>query len=154
MAFTTSSPPCQSDNEGNEKILGYSYENTLRPGDPHGAAVEFNIYVAPSASGKGYGSKLLTALVEALKAIPVSEKRSHGVKVFVCATVSEKRNAANFYLRVDFERRGTLKKVGWKMGRWIDNEMFPLSLGQNDGESQESRGSRYWWVSGLFAWKV
>ena len=34
------------------------------------------------------------------------------------------------------------------MGKWIDDEIFQLSLGQNDGETQESRGSRNWWVFG------
>jgi phosphinothricin acetyltransferase len=54
-----------SDNEGNKKILGYTYANTLRPGDAYGAAVELTIYVAPYAIGKGYRLKLLTTLVEA-----------------------------------------------------------------------------------------
>ena len=98
------------------KFLGIV--NTLRPGDAYGAAVELTIYFAPYAIGKGYGSKLLTALVEALKTIPVSEKRPYGIKeVFVYTTVSEKRNAANFYLRAGFERRGMLKRGGVEDGK-------------------------------------
>lgn len=143
------------DNEGNEKVLGYTYVNTLRPGDAYGAAVELTMYFVSYAIGEGYGSKLLTALVEALKAKPVSEKRPYGIEeVFVYTTVSEKGNVANFYLRAGFERRVTLKRVGWKTGRWIDNEIFQLSLGQNDGETQESRGSRNWWVFEPFAWEL
>ena len=148
----------KDESNGIEKVLGFSYATQLRPRPAYGHVVELSIYFAPNTTGKGYGSKLLAAIIEALKAVPVSEKRPNGItEVFVYTMVGEKvNNAVNFYLRAGFERNGTLRRLSWKFGRYIDDGQFQLSLGEKDKEeqTQASRGSRSWWVFGPFAWEL
>lgn len=43
-------------------------------------------------------------------------------------------DAGRFYERMGFKPVGIFKRLGWKLGRWVDVKYFQLSLGEGEGE--------------------
>ena len=81
------------------------------------------------------GRRLLRPLIEVLRGVEPSERRVHGVReVLAYRSANEGRDAGRFYEREGFEEVRRLRRIGWKMGRWIDTRIFQMSLGEREGE--------------------
>lgn len=94
------------------RVLGYSYANVwnVRPAYRH--TVESSIYLDPTSTGRGIGSRLYESLFELLR-----EKSLHIVIGGIALP-----NAASVALheRFGFEQVAHFKEVGFKFDRWID----------------------------------
>jgi hypothetical protein len=84
--------------------------------------VEDSIYIAPEAQGKGIGTMLLQALIDASTA--------KGFRQMI-AVIGDSAQAASIALHAaaGFRMVGTFEAVGFKFDRWLDSVLMQLPLG-------------------------
>jgi L-amino acid N-acyltransferase YncA len=106
-------------------VVGYSYAGTYRPRPAYRDTVENSIYVHPECLGRGIGKLLLPALVAECEALGLRQ---------MIAVVGDSANLASIRLheRCGFQPTGTLRSVGYKLGRWLDSVLLQRSLGAGD----------------------
>ncbi len=109
--------------EENCQILGYAYAAPFRERKGWCWAVEDSIYLHHGYSGKGYGKKLLDALI---KACSLKDIR------MMVATISAKGNTASIKLhqKAGFRMVGTLLDAGYKMDAWQDVVFMQKPIGE------------------------
>jgi len=106
-------------------VHGFAYASSFRPRSAYRHTVEDSIYVDPETTGKGIGSKLLSALIERCTKI--------GYRQMV-AVIGGAQNVAsiNLHKRQGFEEVGHLKSTGFKFGAWVDTVFMQRTLGPGD----------------------
>ncbi len=99
--------------EADGALLGYACAARFRDREAYARTCESSVYVAPSAQGRGIGSRLMDALISAA--------RASGFRQMV-AVVGDSANAASLALhrRLGFREVGCLRAVGEKFGRRLD----------------------------------
>ncbi len=107
------------------KILGYAYAGPFRERKAWKWAVEDSIYLHPDCSRKGYGKKLLAALIE--------ECEKKDIRIMVAA-ISSKGNLASLKLhqKMGFRIIGTMLDIGYKMDSWQDIVLMQKRIGKGD----------------------
>ena len=105
----------------NDTLLGFAYAAPFRPRTGWRFSFEDSIYMAPGELGRGYGTKLLMALV--------AKCREFGVRNLI-AVVGDSQNLPSIRVheRCGFAQIGTLRDVGFKKGRWLDVVFLQASL--------------------------
>ncbi|RVT92090.1 N-acetyltransferase family protein [Rhodovarius crocodyli] len=103
------------------EVVGYSYASAYRPRAAYGATVENSVYLRVDRAGRGMGSMLLGALIEACVA--------RGYRQMI-AVVGDSANQASvrLHLKHGFEMVGTLRNVGRKHGCWLDTVLLQRVL--------------------------
>lgn len=103
-------------------IVGYSYASVYRPRPAYRHAIEDSVYVADGLAGRGIGAALLAALIARCEA---------GAWRQMIAIIGDTGNAASIALhrRHGFDQVGTLRAVGFKLGRWVDTVLMQRALG-------------------------
>ncbi len=94
------------------ELLGFACSTPLRPRAAYRRSVETTIYMAPDAAGRGRGTRLYGALLDALSAADVH--RAYGV-----VTVPNPPSIA-LHEKLGFREVGRLSECGWKFERWWD----------------------------------
>lgn len=94
------------------RALGWACSGPYRPKAAYGTSVEFSIYLAPDAGGRGLGSKLYTRLFEAMKGEDVHRALA-GVTLPNAASLALHR-------RFGFEEVGRYSQVGRKFDKYWD----------------------------------
>ena len=104
------------------RVVGYSYASSYRPRPAYRFAIEDSVYVADGLGGRGIGAALLAALLARCEAGPWRQ---------MIAIIGDTGNAASIALhrRHGFAMVGTLRSVGWKLGRWVDTMLMQRALG-------------------------
>jgi L-amino acid N-acyltransferase YncA len=107
------------------RLLGYAYAGPLRPRSAYRFTLEDSIYLDPAETGRGLGHALLDRLITDATAI--------GARQLV-AVIGDSGNAASIALhaRAGFRHAGTLRSVGFKLGRWLDTVEMQRPLGPGD----------------------
>jgi len=103
-------------------VVGYAYAAPWRAKAAYRYTVEDTIYLAPSAQGRGVGSLLMTALLEACTRAGVRQ---------VVAVVADDPAAAGslpLHRRFGFEVAGVLRDVGVKHGRSVSTTLLQRTL--------------------------
>ena len=102
------------------RILGYASASKWKSRCAYRHAVESTIYLDQSATGRGLGTVLYTALLADLKA-----RGLHAVIGGIALP-----NAASVALseKLGFKKIGQFKEVGWKFRQWIDVGYWELIL--------------------------
>jgi phosphinothricin acetyltransferase len=110
-----------------ETLLGYAYAGPYRPRSAYRYTVEDSIYLLPSATGRGVGSRLLTAVIDGA---------TRAGKRQMLAVIGDSANTASIALhqRLGFTV-GTFQSVGFKFQRWIDSVLMQRPLGDGDATS-------------------
>ena len=110
-------------------VVGYTYATQLRSRRAYAASVELSLFCHPSHKGKGYGAKMLHALIQSLRETPKSANREHGVKeLLTVCSLNPSDDLRVFYRRFGFKDVGHLENVGFKFGKWWDTAYGQLSL--------------------------
>jgi phosphinothricin acetyltransferase len=117
------------------RVVGYAYASAYRTRPAYRFTVEDSIYIAPEAQGKGVGTLLLRALIDACVA--------RGDRLMV-AVIGDSRNHASITLHrtAGFTFCGTIHSVGYKFGRWLDSVIMELPLGEGDRSARRERVGR------------
>ncbi len=106
------------------RVVGYAYASSYRPRPAYRHTVEDSVYILKNLHSNGIGTTLLSTLIKRCEA---------GDWRQMIAVIGDTGNAGSIALhtRLGFERIGTLKAVGFKLGRWVDTVLMqrPLGLG-------------------------
>lgn len=102
-------------------VIGYAYAGPHKARKGYDATVEDSVYVAPSATGRGVGYRLLSALI--------SEAKAKGYRQMM-AVIGDSENHASIALHaaLGFTLIGTAKGIGFKFGRYLDVTYMQLAL--------------------------
>ena len=102
-------------------VAGYAYCAPWKSRPAYRATVEDSVYVAPWAVGRGCGTELMAALLEACREVGVRE---------VIAVIADSGDSASVQLhhRFGFIDAGRLTRVGHKHDRFIDTVLMQRSL--------------------------
>jgi L-amino acid N-acyltransferase YncA len=119
--------------EYGDRVLGYAYAGPYRARSAYRFTLEDSIYLAPDATGRGLGRRLLERVIADCTAV--------GARQLV-AVIGDSGNAASVALhaRLGFAHAGTLRSVGFKFGRWLDTVQMQLALGAGDGTLPQRHG--------------
>jgi len=94
-------------------VIGYSYASAFHTRKAYEKTVENAIYLAPAAQGKGIGKKLLAALID--------ECRNRGFLQMIAVIAKlDPPVSISLHERLGFHHAGTITKVGYKHGQWLD----------------------------------
>jgi phosphinothricin acetyltransferase len=106
-----------------DAVVGYSYATSYRARPAYQYTVEDSVYVADGMGRRGIGAMLLGALIERCESGPWRQ---------MLAVIGDSDNAASIGLhrRFGFQPVGTLKSVGFKLGRWVDTVLMQRALGE------------------------
>ncbi|KAF1017495.1 MAG: Phosphinothricin N-acetyltransferase [Stenotrophomonas maltophilia] len=104
------------------QVAGYAYANTYRTRVAYQWTLENSVYLDARFQGRGIGSALLQALIDACTA--------RGYRQMV-AVIGEPTNTASIKLhgRFGFHLVGVFKGLGRKHGRWLDIVQMQRALG-------------------------
>ncbi len=107
------------------EVRGYAHAGPYRSRPAYRYTVENTVYVAPSYGGRGAGRALLLALIDGCAKL--------GYRRMV-AVIGDRDNLASIRLHesAGFETSGTLRSVGFKLGRWVDSVLMERPLGEGD----------------------
>jgi len=107
------------------EIVGYCYATPYHARAAYRHTLEDSVYVAPSLGGRGIGGALLAELIARCEAGPWR---------WIVAIIGDSGNSASIALhrRHGFELVGTLRSVGFKLGRWVDTPILQRVLGSGD----------------------
>ena len=112
-------------------VAGYAYAGAWRSRAAYNRTAETSIYLAPSATGRGLGSALYTALLQRLAQL---DFRTAVAGMTLPNPASERLHAG-----LGFTPVGVFRRVGWKNGAWQDVSWMQLNLagwaGEGTGEA-------------------
>ncbi|HEY0248487.1 MAG TPA: GNAT family N-acetyltransferase [Gryllotalpicola sp.] len=103
------------------QILGYTLVSPWSAKSGYRYTVENSIYLGPAATGKGLGTPLLQALLDAAKAAGIRE---------VIAVIADQGADASIAIhrKLGFTEVGRMGRVGFKFGRWLGTVTLQKSL--------------------------
>ena len=110
--------------EANGELVGYAYATQFRDRPAYRATCENSIYVHPSWVGRGVGSQLLGALVEAATAA--------GFRQMIAVIGGAEPASVAVHAKAGFVETGRMRSVGRKFGRWLDTLYMQRALGAGD----------------------
>jgi L-amino acid N-acyltransferase YncA len=98
-------------------IAGYAYAGSFRSREGYKFTAENSVYVHKDHTGKGIGKLLLSTLIEKLAPTKIRS---------VIAVIGDSENTASIKLHesVGFVHCGTLPKIGFKNGEWLDSYLM------------------------------
>lgn len=93
-------------------VAGFATCAPFRPGPGYAHTLEHTIILAPDATGRGLGARLMDRLA--------AEAAACGAHAFIGAISAENLPALAFHARQGFAEVGRIPEAGRKFGRWID----------------------------------
>ncbi|MCE9520914.1 MAG: GNAT family N-acetyltransferase [Alphaproteobacteria bacterium] len=111
--------------EAEGAVVGYAYASIFRPRTGYRYSVEDSVYVRDDQRGRGVGAQLLKCLIPRCEAVGVRQ---------VIAVIGDSKNTGSIALHrnAGFDHAGTIKGVGFKLGRWVDIVMMQRALNGGD----------------------
>lgn len=118
--------------ESGGRVAGYCYAGAYRTRPAYRYTVEDSVYVAKDLCGQGIGTALLKELIA---------RCGNGPWRQMLAVIGHSENTGSLTLhaRMGFRLVGTLRAVGFKLGRWVDTVMMQRELGQGGPEHPDSQ---------------
>lgn len=95
------------------RVVGYCYVHQWKDRAAYCNTLEVTIYLDPEHKGCGTGSLLMKHLIEACRKLD-------GCKNLIACITEENAESIAFHKRMGFEKVSHFKKVGYKLGRWLD----------------------------------
>jgi L-amino acid N-acyltransferase YncA len=115
-------------------LLGYAYAARFRERPAYRFTVETTIYLRPEAAGRGLGRLLYAPLIATLEA--------QGFTQAIAAITLPNAASVGLHERLGFERAGTYRQVGWKLGAWHDVGLWQRPLAPANSPPAEPRPPR------------
>lgn len=106
-------------------VRGYAYAAPYRDRSAYRYLVEDSIYVDPAATGRGYGTALLAALIDRCTALG----RRQMIAVIGGSTTAP---SIGLHSRLGFRVAGVVPSAGFKLGKWADTVLMTRPLGDGD----------------------
>ncbi|WP_433088984.1 N-acetyltransferase family protein [Dactylosporangium sp. CA-052675] len=118
--------------EAEGHIAGYSYAAPWRAKPAYRHSVEDSVYLGPEWAGRGYGTVLLRAVLDACAGAGLRQV------VAVIADTGSDASAA-LHRKAGFTEAGRLTGVGYKHGRWIDTLLMQHTLPRHPAVAPDRR---------------
>lgn len=106
--------------DDNGAVLGYCFAHAYQPDPVYGATWEITIYLRHDATGRGIGSALLGAVIDA--------SRRAGAHTLISCVTGGNEPCERMHLAAGFVKAGVLRDAGYKFGRYLDDVLFQLVL--------------------------
>ena len=94
------------------KVIGYAYASKWNDRSAYRFSVEITVYLSPSSSGKGAGTKLYEALFSELKLLSIHS-------VIGCIALPN-QSSIGLHEKFGLEKVAHFKEVGFKFNQWVD----------------------------------
>ena len=102
------------------RVLGYAYASPWKVRAAYRHSVEASIYLAPTATGRGIGSRLYRAIIQ--------DVRGRGIHCLIGGAALPNEASVALHEKLGFEKVAQFRQVGFKFGRWIDVAYWELVL--------------------------
>jgi L-amino acid N-acyltransferase YncA len=106
--------------EADGAVLGFAGLTQFRAGVGYAHTMEHTIILAPGATGRGLGGRMMAAIA--------TEARAAGVRSLIGAISAENAPAIAFHARCGFAEVGRIPDAGRKFDRWLDLVLMQLRL--------------------------
>lgn len=106
--------------EESGRILGYCYASAWKKREAYRHTVESTVYIDRASQNRGIGTRLMKALIEALKNTPAHT-------VITCISIPNPQSVT-LHEKLGFRQASKFKETGYKFGRWIDVGDWQLLL--------------------------
>lgn len=106
--------------EQNGVIVGYAYASRWRERSAYRFSVESTVYLAPGASGNGWGTRLYSVLFE--------ELRKLGVHAVIGGITLPNPASVALHEKMGMQKVAEFPEVGFKQGQWLDVGYWLLNL--------------------------
>lgn len=104
-------------------IVGYAYAGKWRSRFGYRFSLESSVYLAPNATGKGYGSLLLQQLL--------SDIRQQGYHTVIAGIALPNVASVALHEKFGWNKVAHFTQVGTKFGQWLDVGYWQLLLSEN-----------------------
>jgi phosphinothricin acetyltransferase len=112
--------PALSIRAENGQVAGFGFLRAFHPAATFRRTAEIAYFLLPQHTGKGLGSRMLAQFIE--------KAREIGVDNLLASVSSLNEQSLRFHERSGFERCGTFRAVGRKLGRDFDIVWFQKRL--------------------------
>lgn len=102
------------------QVTGYTYANSWKSRCSFRYSLETTVYLAQTATGRGLGTQLYTALI--------NELRRTKVHALIGGVSLPNASSVALHEKLGFQKIGHFKEVGWKFDQWIDVGYWELIL--------------------------
>jgi phosphinothricin acetyltransferase len=115
-------------------VVGFAYAAPFRPRSGYRYTLEDSVYIRDDMRGRGVGGRLLPPLVARCEASGARQ---------LLAVIGDSENASSIALhaKAGFAHMGTIKSVGFKLGRWVDVVFMQRALNGGDATMPPALGS-------------
>ena len=117
--------------EGGE-VAGFAYASAFRSRPAYRYVVETSIYLGSGYAGRGLGARLYRKLIEALEA--------QGFAQAIGAITLPNAASVRLHEALGFDRAGTYRQVGYKLGEWHDVGLWQRALAPASNPPVEPKG--------------
>lgn len=114
--------------EVGERIVAYAYASSFRERVAFGWTAELSVYVDKACHGQGIGKRLYSALIELLSL--------QGFASCVGTVVPPNEASVALHTSLGFTLVGTMKSVGFKLGKWHDMMIFEKRISSSTAPSE------------------
>jgi len=121
--------------EVDDGVVGFAYGSPYKPREAYRWTVDVSVYVHPDHHGCGLGRALYAALID--------ELRKRGLRSAFAAIALPNPASVRLHESFGFTHIGTLRRAGWKLGKWHDVGHWQLMFSEsNDAPDPIGDGSR------------
>lgn len=92
-------------------VRGYGSYGIFRPWDAYQYSAEHSLYILPQCQGKGFGGKLLEALIHRAAA--------QGFHTLIAGIDAENTASCALHKKFGFTEVGRFEEVGFKFNKWL-----------------------------------
>lgn len=101
-------------------LMGFASYGPFRHWPAYKYTVEHSVYVHQDHRGKGWAPQLMAVLIE--------RARSQDKHVLVGVIDSANAVSVHLHQKLGFQHAGTVRQAGFKFGRWLDIDLYQLTL--------------------------
>ena len=105
------------------EIAGYTYAGAYRPRPAYRYTVENSVYINDQLRRGGIGTALLQKLIDACTTLGYRQ-------IIGIVGDSQNQQSIQFHEKMGFIHVGTVKNIGFKFDRWMDQVILQRSLGE------------------------
>ena len=106
--------------EEDNQVIGFATFGAFRAWPAYKYSIEHSVYVHKDCRTKGIGTMLLKEIIE------IANKQNYATLIAGIDAANEK--SIKVHEKLGFTYSGTIKKAGYKFGKWLDLSFYQLEL--------------------------
>ena len=106
--------------EENDRVIGFATFGPFRARPAYKYTVEHSVYVHRDYRGRGVGTRLMMDLIK------IAKEREYAT--MVAGIDSSNEGSRIMHENLGFTNCGTVKRVGYKFGKWLDVTFYQYGL--------------------------